>query len=1288
MIDLIFIILFFPARKMLLPRRKRKVRRKIRKRNWSWKLRPILACTVISMPATTRYHHVTRIDTDSETIGIDNRATACISHKADDFIGELVPTNRTIIGYNGSKTTGIKKGTIRWKWTDNEGISHVHLIPNSFYSPAGGIRLLSPQHWSQSIVATTKSTLAPTCITTDKDVTLIWGEGKFRKTIPLGENDNVATMYSSPGYEKFHAFCAQADYGSDDDADPIICQPTTSIIEDDDLEMNNRTPSLPMHQYKNKNHSLFNVSTSSDVADQLEIQYKLENRSAQLLQLHQKYGHIPFQRLKEMAKQGIIDRHHVHTPTPACAACLFGKATKRAWRHRTPINKIKTLQPATAPGERISVDMLTSPTPGLIAQMSGILTKKRYNYATVYVDNYSGYSYLHLQQTPDADETLKGKLAFELHAQQHGVAILNYHADNGIFRANKWLHDCALKQQGITFAGVNAHHQNGRAERRIRLLQELTRTQLIHLSHKWKRINAAPLWPYAMKNSNECLNHTPNMQSKSKQTSAQLFSNSEIQDNPKFRIPFGAPCYILQQPLQASQPFHKWKNRAVRGLYLGQSPLHARNISLVLNLYTGLVSPQFHVTHDTSFATVSDDDSNYQWALKAGLESTTPPTHPNKNSTSTSIKRKNTEKPVIPSKRQKIPTSAVKGNNALGNALSQDEPLVNESSTNNNSSEGRSQATSHIRSSNRIRKPTSRLITAMKTESFLVPEGAIQGEIFSLQTLFPDHQEQDFDNPLLAFKSTSDPDTLYYHEAMKMKDRREFIKAMEEEIRDNFKHNNFSVVHKSQVPEGATVLPSVWQLRRKRHIKTGAIKRYKARINVDGSRMIHNVHYTKTYAPVASWATIRLILTIALMFKWPTRQLDYKLAFPQAPIERELFMKIPKGYDIDEGDTNDYVLQLNKNLYGQKQAGRVWNKYLVQKLTKVGFKQSKYDECVFYKGKVLYVLYTDDTIITAPSDDLIDQAIQAIQSTGLEVTDEGTIEDFLGVNITRQSDNTIHLHQPHLIDQILNDLHMDKSNATKEIPAQSSHILSRHSSSAEHDKSFNYRSILGKLGYLEKGSRPDIAYIVHQCARFSVLPKIEHAKAIRWLAKYLKHTKSDGMILQPDLSRGLEMYVDADFAGNWDPDETQDIDTSRSRHGYAIKFANCLIQWKSQLQREIALSSTEAEYTGLSYAIREIIPIVNLLREIKIYHNLPNVNPKLYLKVYEDNAGAIEMANNHKYRPRTKHLNIRLHHFRKHIESGLIVIEKIPTELQQADIFTKPLPKNQFQKLRKLLLGW
>ena len=137
-----------------------------------------------------------------------------------------------------------------------------------------------------------------------------------------------------------------------------------------------------------------------------------------------------------------------------------------------------------------------------------------------------------------------------------------------------------------------------------------------------------------------------------------------------------------------------------------------------------------------------------------------------------------------------------------------------------------------------------------------------------------------------------------------------------------------------------------------------------------------------------------------------------------------------------------------------------------------------------------------------------------------------------------------------------------------------------------------------------------------------------------------------------------------------------------------IKYANCPISWKSQLQREIALSSTESEYTGLSYAIRDVIPIINILDEISEIHNLPHSKPKLYLKVFKDNAGAIEMATNHKYRPRTKHLNIRLHHFRKYISSGKIRITKIHTDDQEADIFTKPLPVPQFLKLRERILGW
>ena len=627
--------------------------------------------------------------------------------------------------------------------------------------------------------------------------------------------------------------------------------------------------------------------------------------------------------------------------------------------------------------------------------------------------------------------------------------------------------------------------------------------------------------------------------------------------------------------------------------------------------------------------------------------------------------------------------------------------LTQHSNNDNGYNMGRSQNEPvPLKRSSRVRKPTQRLITAMIAEMntpsegvlphniTLPPEEHVSGELLAMQSLFPDYNLHQDDDPLFAMKAASDPDTVYYHEAMRTPDRAHFIQAMENEMNANLNSKNLELVHKSTIPQDATVLPSVWQLRRKRHLSTGKIKKYKVRINVDGSKQIKSKHYDLTYAPVASWSIIRLIITIAAVKKWPSKQLDYVLAFPQAPIERDLYMKIPKGYQVQDANSKDYVLKLNNNLYGQKQAGRVWNQFLTEKLIQVGFRQSKYDQCVFYRKNVIYILYTDDSIITGPSISEIDEAINAIKKTQLQLTEEGDVQDFLGVNITRNDDGSIKFHQPLLIDGILRDLKLPQDGKIRETPAQSSSILTRHHSSKDHDQSFNYRSILGKLGYLEKGSRPEIAYIVHQCARFSIHPKIEHARAIRWLAKYLRGTRDQGMIMQPDIKKGLELFVDADFAGNWDPQDTGNVDTARSRHGYVIKFANCPIIWKSQLQREIALSSTESEYTGLSYAVREVIPILNILQELSKTHNLLESPAKLYLRVYEDNAGAIEMAKVHKYRPRTKHLNIRLHHFRKFISSGRMKIFKIHTNDQQADIFTKPLASEQFLKLRKLILGW
>jgi hypothetical protein len=88
---------------------------------------------------------------------------------------------------------------------------------------------------------------------------------------------------------------------------------------------------------------------------------------------------------------------------------------------------------------------------------------------------------------------------------------------------------------------------------------------------------------------------------------------------------------------------------------------------------------------------------------------------------------------------------------------------------------------------------------------------------------------------------------------------------------------------------------------------------------------------------------------------------------------------------------------------------RVWNQYIVKKLIDIGFKPSMADGNVFYQGRVIYLLYTDDSIAVAPTNKEIDQVLTNLKGAKLDVTDEGKIEDFLGINIERVDDNTYHL---------------------------------------------------------------------------------------------------------------------------------------------------------------------------------------------------------------------------------------------------------------------------------------
>lgn len=305
------------------------------------------------------------------------------------------------------------------------------------------------------------------------------------------------------------------------------------------------------------------------------------------------------------------------------------------------------------------------------------------------------------------------------------------------------------------------------------------------------------------------------------------------------------------------------------------------------------------------------------------------------------------------------------------------------------------------------------------------------------------------------------------------------------------------------------------------------------------------------------------------------------------------------------------------------------------------------------------------------------------------LTDEGEVDEYLGVKVTRQEDGSIKLAQPHLIDDIIKDMGFKENTKGKPIPALSSSILQRDEGGKPHDEAWEYRSVIGKLNFLEKSTRTDLAYAVHQAARFASAPKASHSAAVRQIARYLIATRDKGLILKPN-DHSFTVYVDAGFVGDWNQETAKDSAmTAKSRTGYVIMYAGCPLIWASRVQTEVALSTTEAEYIALSEAAREVLGLMGLMDEVKARMSPETIKiPTVRCTMFEDNEGALAIANVPKVRPRTKHINIRMHHFRSQVKSGRLKVLPVDTSDQLGDIATKPLAEPIFVSLRERIMGW
>lgn len=676
------------------------------------------------------------------------------------------------------------------------------------------------------------------------------------------------------------------------------------------------TPSTPME-------AMFDIPVSGSTPTEDPQVALVRRKQHRLAVIHERFGHLSFSVLKLMARAGLIPKDLATVDPPTCPGCAYGKAHRKPWRGKGIKNR-KKLKTATAPGQVVSVDQLVSPTAGFVPTHRGKPTTQRYIGATVFVDHFSDFTYVHLMTKMDGDATVEAKLAFERVLNSHGVRVQHYHADNGLFDTKVFKGAVTKASQTLSFCGVNAHHQNGKAENRIKDVTQGARTALLHAAHRWPKAIDAALWPAALKNYVNLKNSLPTrfvagakqgrkrLPDQYDQSPLSKLSGTEVEANLNHFHPFGSPVYVLENSLQAQQSHNKWSDRSRVGIFMCHSPHHASNVPLVLNTRTGNVSPQFHCVYDDDFSTCKRDAKFVSlWQHKAKLVERTEsdPAILDVLPTTAVEQVLNKSNPLEPppmfSSPWELPTTDTPVNpidpteplapvHPPVDIPARDdppEPIIHEPPV------PTIEEPVVTRSGRRVRR-NPRYFSDMHANSVFLQTFSPQRRAPCLlqpdvEALVEPHPLALMSERVLGLTASSDPDTMTLDEALNQPDREEFVKAMHKELKDHIERKHWKVIPLSAIPKHKRAIPMVWSMKRKRN-PIGDIVKWKARLCAGGHRSIEMVDYWSTYSPVVSWNTVRLMVVFAMLNNWHMESIDFVLAFPQAPVTTDIYMKPPK----------------------------------------------------------------------------------------------------------------------------------------------------------------------------------------------------------------------------------------------------------------------------------------------------------------------------------------------------------------------------------------------------------
>ncbi|KAI2506683.1 hypothetical protein MHU86_7784 [Fragilaria crotonensis] len=917
----------------------------------------------------------------------------------------------------------------------------------------------------------------------------------------------------------------------------------------------------------------------------------------------------------------------------SCAACQYGKQHRRPIPGSTPSTIIRDRTNIlkadnVIPGHRISVDHFICSTRGRLLTSAGkTKADEMYTGGCIFVDHASGFVHVELQVNLNTHETLKAKEKFELTCRQYGVVPQEYLADNSkIFTSAEFTKNLSTFAQIMRFAGVGAHHHNGIAERNIRTIMAIARTMMLHAAIHWPSIADATLWPLAVNHAVFLVNHVPDP--RTGLCPADLFTKTRWEQRKLNNLHvWGCPVYVLDKMISDGKKLPRWTPRSTRTINMGFSPKHAITVPIVLNPPNWLYNAAIP---RRLRRLVCDWESP-----PPSTPTVAPPPHLIQDPqppTPTQL----FQSPLRPASHD-IPSPA--------SIETQDEiEAVTRQALNE-------QQRHSPRRSTRTRKAPDRL-------GYDGQQG--RGYLFTMDDIIFDwlltEAIEDSSAMSQANKaSVSDPDTLTFEEAMSdVENIQNWLRAAEAEIKSLEKNGTWKEVPTADAK--SRILPGTWVFRRKR-TPDGAISKYKARYCVRGDLQETE---QETFAPVVAWST--------------------------APLTDPVWIHLPRGFRSERGSST--CLQLLKSLYGLSVAPRLWYEHLSDALRDEGFKSCANDPCLLYKDTIMVVIYVDDLGIAFSNQRDLDELFANLDAKGFSFTKEGTFTDFLGINFVKDPKNgTLTLTQKGLIQKIQEATGMKMSNSNWTPAGQAA--LGIDPDGPPMQESWSYRSVVGMLLYLSTNTRPDIAFAVSQVARFSHNPKKSHASAIKTIVRYLQRTYDKGMIVKPTGDLTLDCYVDADFAGLHRRDPDSSPSSAKSRTGYIITLGGCPILWKSHLQSEISLSTLEAEYSALSSAMRTLLPLRAMLIELINGLQLPDtLTSTVKCRVFEDNNGALLLATNQRITNRTKYFQVKWHFFWAHVRDGTIAIIKVDTQEQWADILTKGLNRESFERVRRLVQGW